>query len=152
MNHDLLARRLRVVEACRFKPYDDKTGLPLKPGDTIQGNITIGVGRNLFAVGLRSTEPESLLKNDMDVVEVELRHNAPIWITLDDVRQRVLAEMCFHVGSAGVIWGFPKMMAAIRRRDYRTAAQEIRASDAYRSFTSRWEPLAHAMETGEDFK
>ena len=59
---DPLVDLLLKHEGLRLHPYDDVTG---KPPETLQGKITIGVGRNLTDVGITRTEALSLLKADI---------------------------------------------------------------------------------------
>jgi lysozyme len=46
-----LQKLLIKHEDLRLFAYDDATGKPLKPGDTLKGHVSIGIGRNLEGYG-----------------------------------------------------------------------------------------------------
>ena len=65
---------------------------------------TIGIGRNLEDVGLRSeAEAKFLLRSDISAVQKELRERLPWFEDLDPDRQQVLTNMAFNLGVTGLI-------------------------------------------------
>ena len=108
-------------EEDRAKAYDDATGKELKPGDTLRGNLTIAIGRNLTANGLSTAERRFLLTNDITRVEAELDHELPWWRDMSEPRQRALANMAFGLGLPRLL-GFKQMLAALQAGDYPEAA------------------------------
>ena len=61
-----LATQLAEHEDVRLQVYDDATGRPILPGDTVQGHPTIGVGRKLDDDrGVSHDEAMMLLRNDL---------------------------------------------------------------------------------------
>lgn len=93
-------------------------GLKLKPYRCTAGKLTVGVGRNLDDVGILPSEVKrldidtqyaktngvthaqamALLDSDIDRCIGDLDRNCPWWVHLDEVRKRVLINMCFNLG------------------------------------------------------
>ena len=119
-----VAAALARDEGLRLLPYDDATGQSLKTGDTIKGNITIGIGRNLQDRGISPEEVGMLLENDIEIVRRELAARIPdLWYLLPDSVQDALLNMAFNMGVPRVM-KFRKMWNALRLSDYETAAIE----------------------------
>ena len=49
---DIVDAQLVIDEGDRNFPYDDATGRTLIRGDTLKGNITVGIGRNISGIGI----------------------------------------------------------------------------------------------------
>jgi lysozyme len=124
-------------------------GLRLKPYRCTAGKLTIGVGRNLEDRGLRSDEALYLLDNDIEDVTTELEMKLPWVRRLDDVRRRVLIDMGFNMGVAGLL-KFERTLLSIRQGDYALAAKQMLQSKWAEQVGLRATRLAHMMETGED--
>jgi len=138
VNLALLKASLKLHEGVRQKLYLDSKGIP-----------TIGVGRNLRDRGLRQNEIEFMLENDCAEVAIEC-FKLPGWHTLSDVRQRVIAEMCFQMG-LGDLLAFKKMFAALERNDFNAAADEMLDSKwAKEDSPGRAHELAQMMRTNQD--
>ncbi|CAH9057651.1 hypothetical protein PSECIP111951_01711 [Pseudoalteromonas holothuriae] len=88
------------------------------------GKLTIGVGRNLEDRGLSDDEIDYLLSNDIKSTYAELSRRFKGFSELDDVRQRVLVDMGFNLGMAG-LFKFKRMFAALDIKDYDKAAVEM---------------------------
>jgi len=89
------------------------------------GKLTIGVGRNLEDTGLRDTEIDFMLANDIDAAEMALQrlfglHVVLFWTTH---QQAALLDMYVQLGYYR-FRSFKKMIAAISRGDWNLAAQE----------------------------
>lgn len=96
---DRLAEQLAEHEDVRLQVYDDATGRPIEPGDTIQGHPTIGVGRKLNDDrGVSHEEAMMLLKNDL-VWVAEKAQTYGFWNKLDPARQMVVMNMIFNMGN-----------------------------------------------------
>lgn len=109
------------------------------------GNLTIGYGRNLDQ-GIRKDEAELMFRNDLQYAESAA--NALLGFEkCDSVRQEVLIEMVFQLGFRSVS-GFRKMLAAIERRDFETAADEMIDSRWYEQTPDRCKELAELMRHG----
>jgi lysozyme len=136
MDREALKARLVVEEGLRLRPYADSLG-----------KITIGVGRNLSDVGISHDEAMALLDNDIASVEADLDRALPWWRSLDDVRQSVLADMCFNMGLKTLLT-FRHTLADIQGGHYLDAATGMRQSLWRAQVGGRAERLAHAMEHG----
>jgi lysozyme len=124
--------------------------------DTV-GKWTIGVGRNLSDRGLSDEEIDFLLDNDIDDHLLELETALPWIVDLDEVRQRVLADMAFNLGVPKLL-GFKQTLAAIRRQDFWMASVGMMNSkwsddvgDGWGGMFDRAERLAQMMRTGVDY-
>lgn len=72
----------------------------------------------------------------------------PEWDSLDGVRKVVLLAMAFQLGPMGVL-KFKKMLAAMRAKDWETAAAEVLDSDLAEQTPDRAKRLSRAMATGD---
>lgn len=124
-------------------------GLRLLPYTDTRGRLTIGVGRNLTDVGISQDEAMLLLEHDIDRTIHLLTVNWPQFVKLDETRQRVVTEMAFNLGVAGLMT-FTQMLDAIDKSDWVTAAQEARQSLWANQVGMRAETLATMLETGKD--
>lgn len=146
-----IANQLVVDEAVRLKLYDDATGKELKRGDTIKGNVSIGVGRNLFAKGIRKSEYELMLYNDINDAIGDLDTNLPWWRSMSEIRQQVIVNMCFNMGignNFGGLLSFHNTLQAMKDGRYADAAQGMRNSAWAKQVGPRSERLAKMMENG----
>lgn len=125
-------------------------GLRLKPYKCPAGYLTIGVGRNLETKGISREEALFLLRND--IAEAERALSRYEWYTkLDPIRQKVLIDMCFNLGLAGLLQ-FRRMITALNLGDYETAADEMLASKWAKQVGARAQRLAQMMRTGQDYQ
>jgi lysozyme len=146
IDHDRLAADLVRDEDRRKKPYDDATGEELRPGDTLAGKLTVGVGWNLTDNPLPDRLIDLLLDESISRAFRDLDHNVSWWRAMPEPAQRALANMCFNLGWPRLA-GFRNMLAALRAGDYKRAAVEaldstwarqvgeraVRVADLYRS-------------------
>lgn len=124
-------------------------GMVLKPYTDTVGKTTIGVGRNLTDVGLTEAEALMLLDHDIDAVMARLDNRLSWWRTLDEPRQRVLANMAFNMGVDGLLT-FKGTLAFVQSGQYAAAASGMRHSLWATQVGRRAERLAKVMETGVD--
>ncbi len=144
MNLELLKKELMRDEGVRRDVYIDTCG-----------HQTCGIGYNLDAralpcgvtLPLSDEEIEILYKITIEDVFKGLNRCLPWWRDLDDVRQRVLANMCFNLGIYGLL-GFKNTLFAIKNCEYTIAAKGMRNSKWYRQVGQRAERLAKGMESG----
>ena len=152
-------------------------GLKLRTYRCPAGYWTIGVGRNLetkslsrgeqqYILGCDELTPQQvinilrrrgitkeealvLLAHDIQDCEQDLRQFE--WFDrLDPVRRKVVLDMLFNLGAAG-FRKFRKMIAALERGDYDTAAAEMVDSKWYHQVGTRARRLVEMMRTGEDY-
>ena len=146
MDHQTLKLRLTKEEGSWSRLYDDATGRSVKKGDLIQGNLTLGVGRNLFDNPLSPSEIDFLLDNDVMSAEAACM-SLPFWAALNPNRQVAVADMIFNIGITRFL-KFPKLNAALQAGNYAQAAAEVRDSLYYRQVGYRAEGIARTLETG----
>lgn len=105
----------RESEGLRLKLYQDTVGV-----------WTIGYGRNIQDRGISLEIAEQWLQEDVDEAYADLMGFG--WFGgLSPIRQRALVELRFQLGYRR-FRGFVKMLSAIERREFETAARELRAS------------------------
>lgn len=144
-NLDQLVVELRRDEDVRYVPYIDTTGNP-----------TVGVGHNLRAAPLPDgwTYPlddgqvNALLTSDLMAVFDDLDRAMPWWRDLNDVRQRVIANMCFNLGLTKLL-GFMNTLAAMRQGRYADAARGMLNSAWATQVGARAVRLANMMRDGK---
>lgn len=146
-SRDLLIAELERDEGIRGDLYDDATGKTLKPGMMLVGNPTVGCGHNMLANPLSQPDIDRFLENDIASACLDLDKALPWWRSLDDVRQRVLLNLCFNMGVAG-LQSFHNTLGAIRGDDYAAAAKGMRESLWAKQVGARAERLSKMMETG----
>ncbi|WP_288413475.1 glycoside hydrolase family protein [uncultured Sphingomonas sp.] len=149
-------------------------GLRLTTYRCTAAKLTIGIGRNLDDVGISGSEArlfgcdtpaqalahvkrhgvtkrqaESLFANDIVGCERDLDRRLPWWRSLDDVRERVLLNMCFNLGINGLV-GFRNTLRMVERREYEDAAANMLKSLWARQVGARAQRLSAMMRTGKD--
>ena len=141
-----LATQLAEHEDVRLQVYDDATGRPILPGDTVQGHPTIGVGRKLDDDrGVSHDEAMMLLRNDL-VWVARKAETYGFWGKLDTARQMVVMNMIFNMGNR--FDGFKKMHAAMDAGDYAEAAVQMLDSRWAAQVKGRANMLADQMREG----
>lgn len=139
-----LIAELRRDEGVEYSPYNDTMGIP-----------TVGVGHNLRAkplpdgwkYPLNDVQVDSLLDDDLEDVFHDLGRNLPWWTDLNDVRQRVLANMAFNLG-IGKLLGFRNTLIAMRQGKYDAAADGMLNSVWAAQVKGRATRLADMMRKG----
>lgn len=138
---------LRRDEQLRLVVYDDATGSPLRAGDTLKGNATIGVGRNVSGFGITELEAEILLDHDIAGAARDLDLQAPWWANLSENRRRALLNMAFNLGWPRLA-KFERMLAALRAGNWDVAAAEALASRWAEEVGERAERVAGLFRSG----
>ncbi len=142
MDRQKLLAELKRDEDLRLKPYVDTVG-----------KTSIGIGRNLDDVGISQEEAIFLAQNDIDRTMADLDAKLPWWRQLDEVRQRVIVNMCFNMGIGNAalgkgLLGFVNTLAKVKAGDYQGAADGMKASKWYGQVGARAERLVKMMRTG----
>jgi lysozyme len=129
-------------EGCRLVAYEDTLGI-----------WTIGYGHAHVPEGTVWTQAQcdEALAADIAHAEANLDAHAAWWRTLDDVRQDVMANLCFNMG-----WGdgqhglssFHNTLAAIQAKRFDSAAAGLLASKWATQVGDRARRLAEMMRTG----
>ncbi|MDJ1160766.1 glycoside hydrolase family protein [Burkholderia gladioli pv. gladioli] len=140
----LLEAELRRDEGVRYSIYLDTAGIP-----------TVGVGHNCqvsplptgWTCPLTDAQVNQLLANDIASTLAKLDRNLPWWRGMDEVRQRVVANLAFNLG-IGTLLTFKNTLAAMQRGSYSVAAAGMLNSKWATQVGARATRLARAMETG----
>jgi lysozyme len=143
-NLTTLIAELRRDEGVEYSPYKDTKGVP-----------TVGVGHNLNAkplpagwkYPLNDVQVDALLDDDLEDVFHDLDRFLPWWTDLSDVRQRVLANMCFNLGITKLL-GFRNTLVYMRQGKYSQAADGMLASAWASQVKGRAQRLADMMRKG----
>jgi len=123
------------------KMLKDDEGLVLKPYKCPTGFLTIGYGRNLEARGISVDEAEILLHNDIKNVTFQLHKSFPEWTKYPSDIRIVLICMGFQLGVGGLM-NFRKMISALQKNDFQTAANEMLDSQWAKQTPKRAKKLA----------
>lgn len=148
MNRAALIAELTRDEGIKPFVYDDATGKLIVKGSLVAGHPTIGVGRALDVNGISQGEALYLLDNDIDRVLNELTARVPCFAALDPVRQRVLANMGFNLGIAGLL-DFHETLGFIAAGKFALAAHAMGDSAWAKQTGARAARLIATMRTGE---
>lgn len=133
-----LRSQLVLHEGQRLELYTDTNGL-----------ATIGVGHCLAVHGISQAVCDRMLDEDMGRAFDGVK-KLPWFGSLSEVRQRVILDMVFNLGLAGLS-KFTHMIAAIVAGEYVQAASHMRDSLWARQVGHRADRLAQMMATGKDY-
>lgn len=131
---DIAMKQLPIDEDRRQLPYRDTVG-----------KLTIGVGRNLDDRGLRQSEIDFLLANDVDEAISIAQKLVPNYNNLSEERKAVLINMAFNLGQTRLAQ-FVNTLKAVNEGRYKDAAAGMRNSKWYTQVGQRAERLAKIME------
>ena len=102
------------------------------------GKLTIGYGRNLSDNGISEYEATILLDSDISDALTDLRkvftHDE--FETLSFNRKMVLTDLVFNLGYPKFI-KFKKMIQAVKDKDWKEAARQLKDSNYYKQVTNR---------------
>lgn len=138
-NDQELIKELRRDEGVVAHAYQDSLGY-----------WTIGVGRLIDkrkGGKLTDEEIDYLLMNDVKECVADLDKNLPWWRSLSDSRRRVLVNMRFNLGMAGLL-GFKNTLKFIETGEYKRAADNMLLSKWAKQVGQRANRLAKMMEQG----
>lgn len=144
MDMELLRAELSRDEGIEREPYTDT-----------QGHLTVGIGYNLdvykvpegITFPLSDSEIDTLFNISINNTIQQMNTYLSWWKDLDEVRQRVIANMAFNLG-VYKLSKFVNTIAFIKNGDYAAAADAMRASDWYNQVGKRAVRLCEAMRTG----
>lgn len=110
------------------------------------GRWTIGFGRCLDTRGITVQEAAIWLRSDvLEAVEAVGRFD--FFDGLTEARKAVFVNMAFQLGMGGLL-KFEKMIAAVSRGDYETAANEMLSSKWAKQAPNRAAELSQWMRNG----
>lgn len=134
-------------EGVRYFVYDDATGRPIVKGSYVQGNPTIGIGRNLAAEGLTAQEISALLADDWPKC-IAAANMYPWFAKLDKVRAYVVCNMIFNLGPGGFAQ-FKTFQSFLDRGLWTGAANSMLGTLWAKQVPNRAKELEAMMLTGE---
>lgn len=122
-------------------------GYESKPYKDTEGNLTIGYGRNLDSNGIRKSEADYMLENDLMEITTSL-NNLKAFKYLDGDRQIVLMDMAYNLGIPKLLM-FKNMLKAIETKNFELAADEIVNSKYFEQLRNRASYNAKIMLSGK---
>ena len=134
-----LEEQLRFDEGEKLTAYQDHLGF-----------WTIGIGRLIDARkggGITKEESSYLLNNDIRRKTAELKAAIPWFGKLDEVRQGVLLNMAFQMGTEGLL-KFKNTLRMVESGQYDAAASGMLESLWARQTPERAKRLSEQMRTG----
>lgn len=137
---DRFLDRLEKDEGFRPYAYQDSLGFW-----TIGHGILIDRRRG---GGITREESRYLVMNRVALKIAELDEHLPWWRTLDDVRQAVLANMCFNLGILNLL-EFKRTLGLIKDGNYDAASEAMLESKWASQVGARAHRLSVMMRTGE---
>lgn len=141
-NDRALIRELERDEGRVLHAYTDSLGF-----------WTIGIGRLIDKRkngGITNAEADYLKMNDIAKVKRELDATLPWWRGLDPVRQRVIQNLAFNLGTPGLVQKWPNTVEMIRTGNYAGAAEAMRTNRVWiGQVGDRGRRLATMMQTGK---
>lgn len=111
-----VATQVTPEEGTRLFAYEDTTG-----------NTTIGIGRNLDAVGISLDEAHYMLHNDIRRAMASLDAIAPWWRTLPHDPAMAMVDLCFNMGGARLA-KFGQFLGLMRRGQFVAAAADLQTT------------------------
>ena len=144
MNIDKLREQLKIDEGVKYEVYKDHLGYP-----------TFGIGHLVVEgdeehgqpVGTPVSEDRvnSIFESDVETYVSEAKKVFPNLDILPEEAQQVIVNMCFNMGINRLLT-FKKMLAAMRARDFKTAAVELMDSNYATQVGRRANELAEILE------
>lgn len=144
---EIAATMIKPEESYRSKPYYCTEHYP-----------SIGYGEKIgdkyeALPNIETTEPEAYKKmlSMNEVNEKTLLNNPDLYrcyFHMNNERKAVMLSIAYQIGIYGLM-KFKKMLGALERADYNTAADEMLNSLAARQTPNRWKRNAEQMRTGE---
>lgn len=144
MDMQAMQSELRYDEGVRYAPYVDSRGFH-----------TVGVGHNMDAgplpnwwmFPLTDDQVNTLLVADIQDAINQLDDFIPWWNVLDDVRQRVLLNLCFNLGCEK-FREFVQFLAFVKAGAYAAAGQDLSNTPWFKEVGERGPRIVAMIETG----
>jgi lysozyme len=117
-----------------LRVYDDATGKPIVKGSVVQGNPSIGIGRNLAGRGISDSEAELMLGNDCDQAAVDLVPLMPWLEKLSPKRQAAIYCLYFNLDEGNprrFVATWPKFLEQMAAGEFDAAAQNLASSQPW---------------------
>jgi lysozyme len=152
-----LQEQLILEEGMKLSPYKDKLGfLSIGVGRCLDTNPLTDeelsrIGHDCRSSSITQEQAIYLLNNDINSTRNTLTHTIPWWSDLDEIRARVIIDLAFNMGVAGLL-KFVHMLEALRSGLWMRAANELSDSMwASQVQHSRRDRLVNMLATGQDY-
>lgn len=142
-----LVTDLRPEEGFRSFLYDDANGKPIVPGYRLVGHPTAGYGFALDVSPLTEAESLPILAARAAAVDAVLQNDLPWVKSLDEPRQRALADMAYNLGDRG-LESFTTFLALVEAREWDAAADDLGKTSWYNQVGSRAIRIAGIIRNG----
>jgi len=143
---DKLQSELIRDEGCVFEVYEDHLGYAtcgvghlVKEGDPEHGQ--------LIGSSVEPSQVNAYLEQDIEIAVKEVKERYDFFDSLDDVRQRVLINMTFNLGSTRLSL-FKNFLSAVEAKNWDTASAEMLDSKWANQVGDRAVRLADMMRDG----
>ena len=137
MDRVKLQTQLASEEGVRYVAYTDTTG-----------NLTVGIGHNL-SNPISHLAVTQIYNDDVDIVIAALNSVMPWWTGMDDVRQRVLADLCFNMGITTLLT-FTSFLGLLKGGQFVLAANDLAQTLWAKQVGTRATKLCAMLTTGLD--
>lgn len=153
MSHSDLIDSVSAHEGFRATPYKDTEQLwtfakgrcletnPLSPAEW-----KYLLDNNMLALSISLEGANWLMLRQLDATEEDCARMFDFWDELDEVRREALVEMGYQLGPR--LFGFKRMLAAIRRQDWGSVKTEAMDSRWAKQTPKRAEKLSNQLSTG----
>ena len=148
MDVDQIAKWIEPFEGTRSSVYDDATGGYIRPGTTVHGNPTVGIGINLcYPNGLEPEEIQWLFQHRVAKVAQAVGQAFPWFGGLNAARQTAIVDMAYNMGLP-TLETFTTFLRLMGEGDYNAAADDLKGTLWYRQAKGRAVKDADAVRTG----
>ena len=146
MNLDQLKIELSGDEGVRYVPYNDSRGIE-----------TIGIGHNMqanplptnWSFPLSDDQVDQLYQRDVSRTTALLDGNLPWWRSLDEVRQRAIANLGFNLGVHSLCT-FHGFLGLLEAGQYDQAADDLAGTLWYSQVGRRGPQIVAMIRNGGD--
>ena len=136
------ARIIRTnVEGFRADVYDDATGLPIE----CEGQPTVGYGTRCRQWS--TTLASGVMNLELEEFEEPLLQY-PWYVGCNDARRSALLEIAYNDGDAGLVKGWPHLIAAVSQGNWTQAQAQCVPADTRQK--ARYDRIGLILLTGED--
>ena len=139
---------VKLHEGLRLTAYKDSLGFW-----TIGYGHLLNQNRDWYGYTITQAEADALFDKDWEEHVLDLVAAIPWIVFLDDVRQAVLADMCFNLGIEPFdhdgYKDWPIFIGQVKEGAYSEAAQNMWSTLWAKQVKERAERLAKMMETGK---
>lgn len=111
------------------------------------GYLTIGIGHNIEANGLKPEVIDLIFKLDVEDAEQYCK-KYPWYDSLDPVRKRAIVNLMFNLGP-NTFKKFKKAIAAMGNKDYIEASAQFKDSNWYKQVGARAKRVCYMIRHGK---